>query len=279
MILAMHGVSSIFNKMFPRPLALSICLILLSTITSHAESITPSAPLNELILQAVGSMPSGGGYSTGKIATRAMQEAVKIGDNGLRVEASGAIPSYCSGATYLIFLKVLSTLLSRHELDLSPSVLKSLKPSSQVDGTGLWGRWNANGPGTARLFYELGLGSNFTDISKAIPGDFLKIFWNDGIGVSEHGHSVIYLGTETRDGIACVTFWSSNIPNGFGQRTVPLKRIRRLLFSRLEHPRAIINPLTRTDNYLASLEHRSSTASEMYLKCGVTGQAKCDQYP
>jgi hypothetical protein len=30
--------------------------------------------------------------------------------------------------------------------------------SSQRDGAGIWGRWNANGPGTARLFYELGLG-------------------------------------------------------------------------------------------------------------------------
>jgi hypothetical protein len=64
------------------------------------------------------------------------------------------------------------------------------------DGESLWGRWNANGPGTARLFYELGLGRNFTSFSAARPGDFLKIFWTDAVGKNENGHSVIFLGLE-----------------------------------------------------------------------------------
>src|SRR5256885_5765061 len=44
----------------------------------------------------------------------------------------------------------------------------------QRDGEGIWGRWNANGPGTARLFQELGIGRNFVDVSQAQPGEDRK---------------------------------------------------------------------------------------------------------
>jgi hypothetical protein len=35
----------------------------------------------------------------------------------------------------------------------------------QRDGEGIWGRWNANGPGTARLFHEMNLGENFERVA------------------------------------------------------------------------------------------------------------------
>jgi hypothetical protein len=72
--------------------------------------------------------------------------------------------------------------------------MENLLIRGQGDGVGIWGRWNANGPGTARLFEELHLGKNFTSFEEARPGDFMKIFWNDNIGGTESGHSVIYLG-------------------------------------------------------------------------------------
>lgn len=224
-------------------------------------------PLNALIVEAVRRMPDGGGYSTTPAANRALNAAVGTAGGLLSIRPSGAIPSYCSGATYLVFLKVLSDLQSAGRLTLPAETVVALKPSGQPDGTGIWGRWNANGPGTARLFHELALGPNFTDHPRALPGDFLKIFWNDGIGASEHGHSVIYLGSDPKAGT--LTFWSSNIPSGYGQRTVPLRRIRRMLFSRLEHPENIAQPLPRTDPYLASLERRSSDAGEMARQCGI----------
>ena len=236
----------------------------------HAEA-NPS-DINQLVLESMHQMPSGGGYSTSSNANRELRDAVTTTSGMLEIRPSHATPSYCSEATYLVFLKTLSALQSIHQLSLSPEIVHALKPNGQPDGTGIWGRWNANGPGTARLFYELGLGQNFTDLSQAQPGDFLKIFWNNGIGATEHGHSVVFL---RQDPIArTLTFWSSNlpqnnIPGGYGEKTVPLSRIHRMLFSRFEHPENIGCPLPHSDSYLSSMEHRSSTQAEMAEKCGI----------
>ena len=237
---------------------------------ASAEDNNSLPPVNRLILDEVASMPLNGGYAPSAAANHALQRAVTGSGEMLRVDASHAAPSYCSGATYLVFLKTLAALQAAHQLVLTPATVAQLKPNGQPDGTGIWGRWNANGPGTARLFYELGLGPNFTDLRIARPGDFLKIFWSDGIGASEHGHSVVFLGTETKAGVECLRFWSSNIPNGYGVKSVPLTRIHRMLFSRLAHPENINRPLApRTDNYLSSLERRSSTLAEMERQCGI----------
>lgn len=243
------------------------CLVVPRTTADEDRNLPP---LNQKVLDAVKAMPIGGGYSASKSANKGLLSAVGISGGILRVDPVLARPSYCSGATYLVFLKVLSVLQRDHQLRLSTETLTSLLPSGQPDGTGIWGRWNANGPGTARLFHELNLGRNFSDLSLALPGDFLKIFWNDGIGVSEHGHSVVYLGMETRNGMRLVQFWSSNIPGGYGERSVPISRIHRMIFSRLESPEQINLPLHHhTDTYLSSLQKRSSSPGEMALQCGL----------
>ena len=246
-------------------------LLGLSLIPLAYSQENSTAPLNQLILDTVKTMPSGGGYSAGNGATQALRHAVTTTQEDIFVEPSHAMPSYCSGATYLVFLKVIAALQNSRQLTLPPNILESLKPSGQPDGTGIWGRWNANGPGTARLFAELSLGPNFTDLSEALPGDFLKIFWSDNIGASEHGHSVIYLGTEKRDGIPYISYWSSNIPGGFGAKSVPLSRVHRMLFSRLEHPGTLARLATipPSDHYLYSLQFRSSNLTEMERECGL----------
>jgi len=244
--------------------------LLLSMTPARAEDNNSLPPVNRLILEEVSLMPLNGGYAPSAAANHALQKAVAGSGEMLRVDASHAVPSYCSGATYLVFLKTLAALQAAQQLVLTPATVSQLKPNGQPDGTGIWGRWNANGPGTARLFYELGLGPNFTDLRMARPGDFLKIFWSNDIGASEHGHSVVFLGTETKAGVECLRFWSSNIPNGYGVKSVPLSRIHRMLFSRLGHPENINLPLTsRSDSYLSSLERRSSTLVEMERQCGV----------
>lgn len=235
---------------------------------SAPEDDNSLPPLNRRVVGLVSAMPVGGGYSPSAAANRALGQAVEATDGKLSVNPSHATPSYCSGATYLVFLKTLSDLQSSGRLTLAPETVSALKPAGQPDGTGIWGRWNANGPGTARLFHELGLGKNFTDHRAALPGDFLKIFWNDAIGSAEHGHSVIFLGYDPKTN--CLTFWSSNIPGGYGKKSVPLHRIHRMLFSRLEHPENINRPLSsRTDKYLSTLQHRSSSPSEMRSQCGL----------
>jgi hypothetical protein len=149
--------------------------------------------------------------------------------------------------------------------------LEQLIIRDQRDGEGIWGRWNANGPGTARLFRELGLGQNFDNFDQAKPGDFMKIFWSRQVGKSEHGHSTIFLGTENRLGVQYVRYWSSNIPSGYGEKSVPRSKIAYAIFSRLQTPAnlARINTAPSVDSYLASLLRARSSIAEAGTKCGL----------
>jgi len=156
-------------------------------------------------------------------------------------------------------------------LHLDFATLEQLIIRDQHDGEGIWGRWNANGPGTARLFHELGLGRNFTDFNQARPGDFMKIFWSQHVGKKEHGHSTIFLGTENRFGTHYVRFWSSNIPRGYGEKEVPRNKIAYAIFSRLETPLNLtrIHAAPSVDTYLASLLRKESSFAEATQKCGL----------
>src|SRR5438046_8204490 len=147
---------------------------------------------------------------------------------------SAASPIFCSGATYLVFIRTIEALRARGELHLDFPTLEQLIIRDQHDGEGIWGRWNANGPGTARLFHELGLGLNFDNFDQAKPGDFMKIFWSRQVGKNEHGHSTIFLGLENRSDGQYVRYWSSNIPSGYGGKTVPRRKIADAMFSRLQ---------------------------------------------
>ncbi len=231
---------------------------------------TAAADLNAVILEEIGSMPVGGAYATTHAATLRLQESTGLDSGRLLVIPGQAAPTYCSGATYLVFLKVIGRLAARGSLQLDEDTLGQLLVRGQPDGRGIWGRWNANGPGTARLFRELGLGPNFSSLAQARPGDFMKIFWTPEVGSREHGHSVIFLGAESRGGIDYIHFWSSNTPKGFGDKSVPLSRISHMIFSRLETPAnlARIRRIPASDPYLASLQTRRSSFAEAALECG-----------
>jgi hypothetical protein len=225
---------------------------------------------NDLILQQVHGMPSGGSYSASRVATIRLQTAAHFESGKFFVVPKDASPSYCSGATYLVFIKTIEALRARGALDLDYATLDSLMIRGQRDGEGIWGRWNANGPGTARLFNETKLGPNFDDFAKAQPGDFMKIFWSPEVGRAEHGHSVIYLGTEKKLGIDHVRFWSSNIPTGYGEKSVPRSKIVHAIFSRLDAPANLSRAaaLTPVDKYLAGLLSTQSSFEEAKAKCG-----------
>jgi hypothetical protein len=246
---------------------------MLAALPSFAESPVETAlpKLNRVVLDQVREMPQGGSYSTRPIATSRLQSAVRLDREKFAVLPSSASPSYCSGATYLVFLKTIEELRERGELALDYDTLRALMIRGQKDGASIWGRWNANGPGTARLFYELGLGKNFSEFEKALPGDFMKIFWNDEIGSLEHGHSVIFLGVEKHDGVESVRFWSSNIPGGYGEKSVSRSRIARAIFSRLETPANLtrIKSTPDVDSYLAGLINNRSSFELVKKKCGM----------
>jgi len=239
-------------------------LLLAGTLAAHA------ADFNAVVLEQVRTMPAGGGYATTTSAHEALSSSCRISED-VKIDPRRAMPSYCSGATYLVFLKTLGALQRRGDLVLTRSQWEALLPAPMPDGAGIWGRWNANGPGTPRLFHELGLGRNFTLFAEARPGDFLKIFWTDAVGKKERGHSVIFLGIETLDGVEHVRFWSSNKPDGYGEKSVPRSKIARAIFSRLETPGNIarLNTLPAKDAYLASLLTRESSFREACEKSGA----------
>jgi hypothetical protein len=243
-----------------------------SDAAANRPTTSLTVDLNELIKQKVASMPVGGSYRANIIAMTALRQSVQLIDSQLAIDPNVARPSFCSGATYLVFLSVLNQLARDGQIQLDPLTLRSLLiQEHQPDGNGVWGRWNANGPGTARFFYETGIGYNFTSLEEARPGDFLKIFWHDEIGAREAGHSVVYLGTVNTANGPAVRYWSSNLANGYGEAIVPRQRIRRMLFSRLVHPERIqqISAIPPRDAYLAAMLKRDSTPEEMYQMVGV----------
>jgi hypothetical protein len=249
----------------------ALCLLVLLAVP--ASLAARAGDCNETVLREVAAMPLGGQYGTTRVATVALVRSAHFESGKFFVLPAPDSPSFCSGATYLVFLKTIEQLRKDDgRLKLDPETLESLViREGQRDGEGVWGRWNANGPGTARLFHELRLGTNSTDFATAKPGDFMKIFWTPEVGSTEHGHSVVFLGTETRNGEQYVRFWSSNIPSGYGEKSVPRSRIAQVIFSRLETPQNLVRIKTapEIDPYLAGLVTKRSTFAEAREKCGL----------
>jgi len=227
--------------------------------------------LNSLVLEQLKQMPKGGRYSVSRFAKIKLQSAAHFESGKFFILPSAASPSFCSGATYLVFIRTVEALREKGQLHLDFPTLEQLIIRDQHDGEGIWGRWNANGPGTARLFHELGLGRNFVSFDEAQPGDFIKIFWSRQVGRKEHGHSAIYLGKETRMGVEYVRFWSSNVGVGYSEKEVPRSKIAAAIFSRLQTPVNLsrISSVPVVDAYLASLLRKRSSLAEATSKCGI----------
>jgi hypothetical protein len=249
----------------------SVCLAILAAALGFAARASFACDYNDLVLEQIKQMPRGGRYSVSHFAKIRLQSSAHFESGKFFILPSAASPSFCSGATYLVFIRTIEALRARGELRLDYSTLEQLMIRDQRDGEGIWGRWNANGPGTARLFRELGLGQNFDNFAQAKPGDFMKIFWSRQVGRSEHGHSTIFLGMENRLGVHYVRYWSSNIPSGYGEKIVPRNKIAYAIFSRLQSPAnlARINGAPFVDRYLASLIRTRSSISEACSKCGL----------
>src|SRR6266581_9117536 len=226
---------------------------------------------NGLILEQIKQMPQGGRYSVSHFAKIRLQSSAHFESGKFFILPSAASPSFCSGATYLVFIRTLEAVRARGQVHFDYATLEQLIIRDQRDGEGIWGRWNANGPGTARLFYELRLGQNFDNFDQAKPGDFMKIFWSRQVGKSEHGHSTIFLGRENRLGVEYVRYWSSNVPSGYGEKSVPRSKIAYAIFSRLQTPGNLlrINSAPSVDSYLASLLRTRSSVAEAGTKCGL----------
>ncbi|MGB6223249.1 hypothetical protein [Haloferula sp.] len=211
---------------------------------------------NSKVLAAVQMMPRGGGYDGSDATKNLLQGACDMTGSEFQLDAERAKPSFCSGATYLVLLEA----LGRGSEALLPKL-------DQQDGDGVFGRWNSNGPGSAKLVADLGAGRNFTSWDEAEPGDFLKIWWTDQIGGRERGHLVVYLGHDGEH----VRFWSSNQPGGYGTKSVPRRDCERVLFTRVTQPEkfANANQLPAVDPWLARMLREDFTWGEVASKCRV----------
>lgn len=234
---------------------------------------------NELVLQAIKEMPTGGGYGseTGR-GPYNVANHTSLKDGKLVVSTKYAKPSFCTLATYLVFAKVVS------KLNLKPEVAKELLMKNMLDGNGIWGRWNSNGPGMSVVANRLKIGTSFNDVDEARPGDFLKIFWKGTkkvAGVGEHGHTVVFLDKTVEGGKEYIHFWSSNQASGkrkggYGVIKVPASSIQHTIFTRLKSPAEIeqalndnVPTLPKTDGYLKKLRNGSSSYSEADLESGI----------
>ena len=230
-------------------------------------SLNVFANFNEQVLSAIQEMPKKGGYVLTSTSPKKMRDAFSWNVDELTVAQSKAIPSYCTTATYLVFFKALENFWKGNGYP-ARDILEIIKPNVESDGVRIWGRWNSNGPGTAKFFRDADLGTNFEDIDKAIPGDFLKIWWNDEVGKKEQGHSVVYI----RSNATTITFWSSNKDTlGYGERTIPKTMAKRLLFSRLERPENIvkIKDIPEKDLFLESMLSKESSWKEVLEVSGL----------
>jgi hypothetical protein len=223
--------------------------------------------LNQYILAAVKSMPSGGGYEASQKAVDRLAANVSYRDGAIHQNLKSSKASFCSGATYMVFLRAMEKMRANKSLTLTGKQLQRYARIGVPDGEDIFGRWNANGPGTAKLFTELNCGVNFTSFPHAKPGDFLKIWWTDAIGKRERGHLVVYLG-HTKEN---VKFWSSNQPSGYGTKTVPRSRIKHALFSRLtRHDRLTkASALSKTNQFLADMLRKDFTWDQVVKACNV----------
>jgi hypothetical protein len=286
-VIAGVGFWNIVSRMNLRGSSILCCLLACS---SHLLA----GDYNSLVLEKIASMPRAGTYAKYRkdlpekdrfgdlySTVTSLDRAIKVGLNGaLKVSPEAAANySFCSSATYLLFCDVISELQKEGLVAADRSLSKELAEvgdceeviHGKLDGVGIFGHWNADGPGTAVLFARLDLGSNYSGLSHAKPGDFLKIFWNDSIGKGERGHLVVYLGTnETGDSIQV---WSSNMENedgsaGYGTMWIETGRIKRSVLSRLERPENLMKWLAfsageKTSEYLVRIRQTGSTGEEM----------------
>ena len=202
--------------MFTYAPVLKLCVCIVTSFIAVAPQVSSAGDYNDLILEQIRQMPVGGRYSASRMATIRLQSAAHFESGKFFILPAG--PSYCSGATYLVFMKTIEALRERGELRLDYGTLEHLMIRDQRDGEGIWGRWNANGPGTARLFTSW-VSAETSRFRTSQAGRFHEDFLVAEVGSNEHGHSVIYLGMENRPDGHYVRFWSSNIPSGYGEKS------------------------------------------------------------
>jgi hypothetical protein len=245
---------------------LAASALVFASHSAHAEP-RPCAGVdyNAMILDIIHSLPTGGGYSIGSDFVAPVIQTHNIGGGRHELRVYDGFPSHCTSATYALYSHLVAVLHNSGRINLTADNLRSLAVrrslpdgSELVDGQGPFWIFNANGAGVAAFLKHTGTGQSFRDdqLAYARPGDFLKLFWNEGVGASEQGHQVVYLGHRTDDGREMICFWGSQrqnkkkrgkgtealyfpasdggkVVNGYGEACRPRADIKAMIFSRV----------------------------------------------
>ncbi len=193
-----------------------------------------------------------------------------------RMNLAAFSPSFCSGAVYVAVLRALmewdvDQYKYSRRIQISPTAWKSLFPLRYKDGEKAWGWANANGPGFAVLVHTLGAGYSFTDWKQAQSYDIIKMWRNNQLGGKERGHIAVFLDADEKQ----IRFWSSNLPSdgaagGFGIKTIPRSKLKRVLFTRITNPKAFDKaPSIGNSPWLHDLLTKSTTWDECLKRAGV----------
>ncbi len=233
---------------------------------AHAQQRTCSGvDYNRMILDIISTLPTGGGYSIGESFVAPKLQAHNVGGGNWELRVYDGFPSHCTSATYALYAHLIAVLNNSGRISLSADQLRSLEVrrsmpdgSQLVDGQGPWWIFNSNGAGVAALLKHTGTGVSFRDdkLRYARPGDFLKLFWNGGVGASEQGHQVVYTGHRQADGRDMICFWGSQrqhkkkrsggtgplyfparagaeVQSGYGEVCRPRDDVKAMIFSRV----------------------------------------------
>ena len=256
-----------------------------------------------------------------KTAWKGLHQAYQmtLADQRPVLNPSMAQPSFCSSATYCALIKALLLWDTDHKISreawlfMKPYVgivdIMNPKGYFQSDGEGFWGRMNGNGPAVAVTIHELKAGFNFTAYrgaktaecketpteqyltddewrnhpiwQQAVPGDFMKIFWNrdDDSGaiigdngvkgdLQEHGHSVIFMGIDS-DGPG-----ENPAEMGYSIGRCDKTKIQRVVFTRITNPEKFDNvkkmPPKHVNQYIYDLNGKKhSTTKELKKHTGI----------
>ncbi len=262
-------------------------------------------------------LPTGGGYSLdmGEFQPPTII-ANNIGAGHWEMRVYDGYPSHCTGATYALFAHLAAILQNSGKINLSADQIRSLAVSktmpdgtARVDGEGPFWIFNSNGAGTAALLKHTGTGFSFRDdkLAYARAGDFLKLFWNENVGATEHGHQVVYLGRKEMDGRDMLCFWGSQrqhkkkrdghseplyfpaavgakVVDGYGEVCRPRSDIKAMIFSRvtcMEHlPAGLADMAAKAadrgglpdlfvDQYLRTISEHSSDQATLDRTYGI----------
>ena len=100
-------------------------LIWIVCVAAIAQAAS-AADLNNLVLEQMGKMPSGGKYSVSHFAKIKLQSAAHFESGKFFVIPTKPYVSFCSGATYLVFIKTVEELRDRGQLQLDYATLNQL---------------------------------------------------------------------------------------------------------------------------------------------------------